>query len=150
MPAPHRLLALAVFLLLGHAPFASGQPTYKLEVKPEHKPAATLKWQGGKFVRSDVADDPGFRLQVHFKKDGKSVAVVEARASKEVAPPPTLAPGNYTVVLELFYPNYKAGTAPKGTYKPVSNLLAFRIEAGPPARVVLVEPPKKEIPAPKR
>jgi hypothetical protein len=147
MPAPCRLL-LALALLAG-APFAAAQPTYKLEVKPDQKPAATLAWRAGKFARSDVADDPGFRLQLHFRKGGKTAAVVEARAHKQVAPP-ALAPGDYTVVLELFYPNYKGGTGPKGVYKPVSNVLAFRVEAGKPPRITPLGPAKKDGPAPKR
>ena len=61
-----------------------------------------------------------------------------------------LTPGTYTVVLELFYPNYRGGTGPKGVYKPVSNVLTYQISAGAPPRITVVESPKKDGPAPKR
>jgi hypothetical protein len=151
MPALPRPLfvGLALLLLLGTAPDGPAQPTYKLDVKPNLKPLATLELKAGKFVRSAVRDDPGFRLQYHFKKDGKTIAVVEARAATEASPLVT-APGTYTVVLELFYPNYRGGNGPKGVYKPVSNVLTYQISAGTPPRIALVEPPKKDKPAPKR
>ena len=32
---------------------------------------------GKQVVRSAISDDPGFRVQYHFKKDSQTVAVVE-------------------------------------------------------------------------
>jgi hypothetical protein len=137
------LLGLAAALAVGLA-VARGQPTYKLDVKPHLKPLATLVLKDGKLRRTAVKDDPGFRLQYHFRKDGKSVAVVEARSNPTLAVPQKQA-GTYSVVLELFYPAYKGGTAQKGEFRPVSNVVYFRVEpeAKPdaPAKVVAVEPP---------
>src|SRR5260370_1368140 len=122
--ARHLLLVvgLAPLLALGLAPDIAAQPTYKLDVKPDLKPLATVELKAGQFVRSEVRDDPGFRLQYHFKKDGKTLALVDARAQPS-ASPPALTPGTSPVVLELFYPNYTGGMAPKGMYKPVSDVL---------------------------
>jgi hypothetical protein len=93
-------------------------------------------------TRSAVTDDPGFRLQYDFKKDGKTVATAEARAATTLGIPQKEA-GTYTVVLELFYPAYKGGTQQKGEFRPISNVLTFRIEAGAkagdPVKVVPVD-----------
>src|SRR5579871_1885624 len=121
------------------------QPTYKLDVKPHLKPLATLKLVGARLNRSAVQDDPGFRLQYHFRKDGKTVATVQARAHPAVDILQKMA-GTYTVVLELFYPAYRGGTQQKGEFKPISNVVTFRIELGAkpndPVRVVFIEPPR--------
>src|SRR5262245_8789145 len=147
---PRKLAAVLVAFLLLQAP-ASAQPTYKFDVKPDLKPRATLSLDGARVLRTAVADDPGFRLQYHFKKDGKSVATPEARSETRVEVP-AKEPGTYTVVLELFHPAYKGGTAQKGEFKPVSNVLTFRVEAaakpGVPVRVVAVETPAPPSPAP--
>src|SRR2546423_1290661 len=138
LPRPsHLLLAgLAPLLVLLAGPPAPAQPTYKLDVKPDLKPLATLQLKAGKFTRSEVRDDPGFRLQYHFKKDGKTLALVEGRAQVEVSPPgPALTAGTYTVVPELFYPNYRAGTGPNGVSKPISNVLTYRLAARTPPAV---------------
>jgi hypothetical protein len=123
---------------------AVAQPTYKLGVKPDLKPLATLKFDGDQLKRSDLSDDPGFRMQYHFKKDGKSAAEVEARATPELKVPLKEA-GTYTVVLELFYPAYKGGGAQKGEFKAVSNVLTFKWEPGArpdqPGKITLIEPP---------
>jgi hypothetical protein len=132
---------LVAFLLV--PPSANAQPTYKLDVKPDLKPRATLSLDGNRVVRTAVTDDPGFRLQYHFKKDGKTLATPEARAETRVEAP-VKEPGTYAVVLELFHPAYKGGTAQKGEFKPVSNVLMFRAEAGKPGepmRFVAVEIP---------
>ena len=83
------LVGLAPLFVLGVAPEVRAQPTYKLDVKPNLKPLATLELKAGKFVRSEVKDDPGFRLQYHFKKDGKTVSQVEARSSDALDVPVT-------------------------------------------------------------
>jgi hypothetical protein len=133
-------------VLFGCLCSARAQPTYKLDVKVHLKPLATLTLKGDKLSRSGVKDDPGFRLQYHFKKDGKTVTAVEARSNPTLTIPQKQA-GTYTVVLELFYPAYKGGTAQKGEFKPVSNVVTFRVEAGAkptdPVKVVFIEPPKK-------
>src|SRR5438445_9730264 len=101
---------------------AAAQPTYRLEVRPFVKPQATLTLEGHKVKRSTVKDDPGFRLQYHIKKDGKTLSTVEARAQPVLEVPQKDA-GTYSVVLELFYPTYKPGNAQKGQFKPISNVL---------------------------
>ncbi len=126
---------------------AAAQPTYKLGVKPDLKPLATLKFEGNVLKRTDVQDDPGFRLQYHFKKDAKTVTQVDARATPDAAVPLKEA-GTYTVVLELFYPAYKGGGAQKGEFKPISSVLTFRWEPGAtpdqPGRATLIETPPPE------
>jgi hypothetical protein len=135
---------LAIPLLLFPCVLAQAQPTYKLEVKPDLKPEAKLQLDGARVTRSAVKDDPGFRLQYDFQKDGKTVATAEARAAAALDVPLKEA-GTYTVVLELFYPAYKGGTQQKGEFKPVSNVLSFRIEpgarAGDPVKIVPVATP---------
>jgi len=120
------------------------QPTYKLEGKPELKPLATLQLDRGRLSRSAVQEDPGFRLQYHFKKDDKTLSTVEAR-SQPVLDIPHKETGTYTVVLELFYPAYKGGNQQKGEFKPISKVLTYRVEPGAkpedPVKVQLVEPP---------
>jgi hypothetical protein len=138
------LALLAGLLLCG--PVAA-QPTYKLDVKPELRPRAFLSLSGKQVARTTLSDDPGFRLQYHFKKAGKTVAVVEARSADKVNLP-SVEPGVYTVALELFYPAYKGGTAQKGEFRAVSPVIAYRVVAGnPPSIVVLPLPPSPALEA---
>jgi hypothetical protein len=142
---------LAVLCALTVTSQVRAQPTYKLDVKAHLKPLATLQVDGTSIRRSDVKDDPGFRLQYHFQKDGKTLATVEGRSRTTVELPGKEA-GTYTVVLELFYPAYRGGTQQKGQFKPISHVLTYRIEGGAkpddPIKVTPVEtpppaPPKK-------
>jgi hypothetical protein len=128
--------ALAALLCL--ATSAQAQPTYKLDVKPELKPVAAVRLDGNQIARSAVLDDPGFRLQFHVRRDGKTVATIEAR-SQEKVDVPQAEPGVYTVTLELFYPAYKGGAAQKGEFKAISNVLTYRVESA--EKVAVVNPP---------
>jgi hypothetical protein len=130
-------LALALLLLLVSAAAVRAQPTYRLDVKNELKPRATLTLSGEMITRSAVRDDPGFRLQYHFRKDGKTVTTLNARGDTRVRLP-SLEAGTYTVALELFHPGYKGGTGLKGQFKSVSDVLTYRIEAGKPAKITVV------------
>jgi hypothetical protein len=120
------------------------QPTYKLDVKPELRPKASLALNANQLLRTDLLDDPGFRLQYHFKKDGKTVEAVEARSTPVFALAHKEA-GAYTVVLELFHPAYKGGMDQKGAYRPVSNVLLYRFEPGNPAKVTLLDDGKPRL-----
>jgi hypothetical protein len=144
LPRPPARLVLALVTAAWLATSAAAQPTYKLDVKPDLKPQATLTLDGGRLTRSALKDDPGFRLQYHFKKDGKDLDTAEARSNPTLDVPQKEA-GTYTVVLDLFYPAYKGGTAQKGEFKAVSNVLTYRVEPGAkpgdPSKVVLVETP---------
>jgi len=122
-------LLLALACLFGHTAVGLAQPTYKLEVKPNLKPLAKLELKGTRIVRTAVKDDPGFRLQYHFKKNGKSLKTVEARANPALDIPDKTA-GTYSVVLELFYPAYKGGDKQKGEFKAISNEITYRVESG--------------------
>ena len=115
-------LALAVCAALLSAQAGVAQPTYKLGVKPDLTPHAVLQLEGSKVVRSEVQEDPGFRLQYHVMRDGKSLSVVEARTTSTIDLPAQGA-GTYIVTLELFYPGYKTGTVQKGYFKAISNVL---------------------------
>ncbi len=117
---------LVLVCLVASAPLAGAQPTYKLGVPPHLKPQAVLALEGHRLTRSAIKDDPGFRLQWHFLKDGKTVATLDGRALTTVASPKK-EPGVYAVVLELFYPSYKPGKEQKGQFKPISNLLIYRV-----------------------
>jgi hypothetical protein len=134
----------SVLLLFLCGSYLAAQPTYRLEVRPFVKPQASLTLEGSKVKRSMVKDDPGFRLQYHIKKDGKTLSTVEARSQPALDLPQKDA-GTYSVVLELFYPTYKPGNAQKGQFKAISNVLTYRLTPGPkpgaPAKIQLVEPP---------
>src|SRR5262249_38012193 len=101
-----RRVALSALAWLALAAPAFAQPTYKLDVKADLQPRAVLRLADRQVSRSALSDDPGFRLQYHFQKDGKTVATVEGR-SKTAVDLPSVEPGVYTVALELFYPAYK-------------------------------------------
>jgi hypothetical protein len=135
---PSRPLLAALLALLFAGPVLA-QPTYRLDARRGLKPRATLTLSDGKLKRSAVTDDPGFRLQFHFRKDGKTIATPEARA-KPAVPLPRTEPGIYTVVLELFHPASKGGTASKGEFKAISGVLTYRVESPRPLRVSIVPP----------
>jgi hypothetical protein len=79
--------------------------------------------------RTAVKDDPGFRLQYAIQRDGKPLEPIEARAGMTVDLPRKDA-GTYTAVLELFHPSYKPGSAQKGQFKAISNVLAYKVLPG--------------------
>jgi hypothetical protein len=133
-----RRFTLAVAFLLVCITGAQAQPTYKLGVKPDLKPQATLQLEGGRVTRSDVADDPGFRLQYHIQKAGKTLALVDARASKAVDLPQS-EPGVYGVTLELFHPDYKGGNAQKGGFRPISNVILYLAYKDASGKVVVTD-----------
>lgn len=139
-----RVGCVAVFFFAVRGP-VFGQPTYRLDVKPHLNPLATIKLEGLRMSRSGVQEDPGFRLQYHFRKDGKTVATIDAR-SQPAAEIPTKEAGLYSAALELFYPAYKGGNQQKGEFKAISETITYRVEApakaGDPVKVTLVEPPK--------
>ena len=112
---------VAGIVLVFAAP-ALAQPTFKLGVPPHLQPQATIKLDGNRIARSPVKDDPGFRLQFHVQKDGKTLADLDARASASIDVLKK-EPGVYTVALELFYPSYKPGKEQKGHFLPISDSL---------------------------
>jgi hypothetical protein len=134
----------AVLLVCFGCPYLAAQPTYRLEVRPFIRPQATLTLEGTNVKRSGVKDDPGFRLQYHIKKDGKTLSTVEARSQPALELPRKDA-GTYSVVLEIFYPTYKGGSGQKGQFKAISNVLTYRLTPGTKpglaAKIQLVEPP---------
>jgi hypothetical protein len=138
--------ALVVTGWLCGASLVCAQPTYKLDVKPEFRPRARVSIDSGQVRRTPVANDPGFRLQFHVQKEGKSVAALNARPHL-TAELPMLEPGLYTVALEVFYPGYRGGTAQKGEFRIISNLLTFRVDPGTPPKLTPVAvPPPTAIP----
>src|SRR5438445_2671278 len=116
---------VAGIVLVFAAP-ALAQPTFKLGVPPHLQPQATIKLDGNRIARSPVKDDPGFRLQFHVQKDGKTLADLDARASASIDVLKK-EPGVYTVALELFYPSYKPGKEQKGHFLPISDSLTYRV-----------------------
>jgi hypothetical protein len=120
---------LAALIGLASLTTASAQPAFKLGVRPEFAPKAEIKLEDGRVVRTAVANDPGFRLLINIKNDGKSVATIEARSAASIDLP-IKEPGNYTVALELFFPTFKTGGAQKGEFKTISNVLACKFEDG--------------------
>src|SRR5262249_37454712 len=115
---------------------------YKLDAKRDLKPSATLTLADGQATRSAVTDDPGYRLQFHFKKDGKTIATPEARSESSVALP-TTGPGTYSVTLELFYPSYKGSSQRKREFKPISESITYEVDQQKPLKVSVVRPQKK-------
>src|SRR5688572_27837240 len=81
-PMPRILFIVGITLVLAQP--AWPQPTFKLGVDAHVFPTATLKVEGLRLTRSTVKDDPGFKLQFHILKDGKSLQIVNARASESV------------------------------------------------------------------
>ena len=78
-----------------------------MEQKFDGTPLAELRVDGKKIVRSDVDNDWGLRLQWKVMKDGKQVAVSNARVG-DTFEPADLKPGKYDVVLEMWkYVSYK-------------------------------------------
>lgn len=143
------VLLLASLLLDAPSVDLAAQPTYKLDVKPHLKPLAAIKLADGKISRTDLDDDPGFRLQYHIKQlDGKSVSTIEARSNPSVAIP-TAAAGSYTIVLELFYPAYKGGTSQKGEFKEVSNVIAYKVDNGKISPIELRRQKNRQNPRPR-
>jgi hypothetical protein len=140
---PARLLLAAVLSLLA-VRGATAQPAYKLDAKRDLKPSAKLSLAEGKVTRSAVADDPGYRLQFHFKKDGKTIATPEARSETSVALPATEV-GTYSVTLELFFPSYKTGKQRKGEFKPISEPITYKVEQQKPLKVSVVRSEKKSL-----
>lgn len=134
--------AIALLWLACAATDGRAQPTYKNDVRPNLKPHATLRLAGNKLSHGGVKDDPGFRLQYHFKKNAASVTTVEGRSNPSLDVP-TLEAGVYTVVLELFYPAYKGGAQQKGEFKTISNVVTYRVEAagkpGEPVKATLLD-----------
>jgi len=140
------IVAIAGLIHNSTLPDLAGQPTYKLDVKPHLNPLSTLKLDASRVTRTELTDDPGFRLQWHIKQaDGKSVAVTDARAVA-VLDLPVKTAGTFSVVLELFYPAYKGGPAQKGEFKPVSNVLTYKVDAG---KIILLETPAPKTATPK-
>src|SRR5688572_433420 len=122
------ITATLILLISGWEPKeAAGQPTYKLEVKTNLRPLTIIKFEGAKLSRTPVKDDPGFRLQWHFKKDGKTLQVTEARSQPELEIPDK-TPGVYSVVVEMFNPSYKTGDLQKGQFKPASDELVYEVK----------------------
>ncbi|MFO0967722.1 MAG: hypothetical protein U0793_19340 [Gemmataceae bacterium] len=129
--------AFALFLLPS---LAAAQPTYKLGVDSHVYPGAVLKLEGARLSRGAVKDDPGFRLQFHVLKDGKSLQTKNARL-EDAIDLPTKEPGDYAAVLELFYPAYKGGSETKGQFKAISPYLLYNVSApGGPIKTLTREP----------
>src|SRR5581483_2681545 len=104
----------------------TAQPTYKLGVQENLVPAAEITLKGKMLSRSAVNNDPGFNLQYHFYKDGKPLESINARA-KAAVEVPMKDSGLFAVVLEVFYPAYKGGPGPRGQFRAVSNILAYKV-----------------------
>lgn len=129
---------LVAFLAMSTGPSVQAQPTFKLSVKPDLAPHATLTLDGTRITRTPINDDPGFRIQYHFMKDGKTIAAVEARGNLAIDLPHK-EPGMYVVFLELFYPAYKGGNVQKGGFKSISNVVTIYAYKAPDGDVRLLD-----------
>ena len=93
-------------------------------------PRAELRLDGRTVVRTDVTNDWGLQLLWVVRRDGKPVSKAQARTAATFTPP-TLPPGKYEVVLQMWkYVNYAKGpdgefTASK--YVDVSNAVAYDV-----------------------
>jgi hypothetical protein len=81
-----------------------------MEQKFETLPQATIRLEGRRVVRGDVANDWGLRLQWEIRRDGKVIATPAARAEINYEYPEA-KPGKYEIVLQMWkYVDYRKGT----------------------------------------
>ena len=77
-----------------------------MEQRFEGTPQATIRLEGRRLIRSEVANDWGLRLQWEIKRNGQVVATVNARPDLAYEHVDT-APGAYEIVLQMWrYVNY--------------------------------------------
>ena len=101
-----------------------------MEQRFEGTPLATVRLEGRRLVRSEVANDWGLRLQWEIRRNGQVVATVNARPDLAYAHPDT-APGTYEIVLQMWrYVNYTknpAGEFTASQFIVVSNRVTYTI-----------------------
>jgi hypothetical protein len=101
-----------------------------MEQKFEGTPRATLRLEGRRVQRSDVAHDWGTRLQWEVRRGGQVIATAPARAELSYEHPET-TPGTYEIVLQMWhYINYAknpAGEFTASKYVEVSNKVSYTI-----------------------
>ena len=101
-----------------------------MEQKFDGAPAAEIRLEGRKVIRTDVTNDWGLMLQWQISRDGQVVASVPARADYAYEHPET-TPGKYEVVLQMWkYLDYKKSTAGEFTnskFIDVSNKVEYQV-----------------------
>ncbi|WP_020475460.1 hypothetical protein [Zavarzinella formosa] len=101
-----------------------------MEQKFEVVPKAELRLEGRKVVRTPVANDWGLRLQWVVTRDGKVIAMPNARLG-DTLEHPDKTPGKYEVVLQMWkYVNYKKnadGEFTDSKFIDISNKVAYTI-----------------------
>ncbi len=101
-----------------------------MEQKFEGTPSATLRLEGRRVVRSEVANDWGLRLQWEVRRNGQVVATAPAR-SDVAYEHPDATPGTYEIVLQMWkYVNYAKnpnGEFTASRFIDVSNKVTYKI-----------------------
>ncbi|MBI2804402.1 MAG: hypothetical protein HYX68_05385 [Planctomycetes bacterium] len=101
-----------------------------MEQRFEGTPQATIRLEGRRLIRSEVSNDWGLLLRWEIKRNGQVVATVNARPDMRYEHPDT-APGEYTVVLQMWrYVNYAKnaqGEFTQSRFVNVSNVVTYRI-----------------------
>jgi hypothetical protein len=101
-----------------------------MEQKFEGTPAAEIRLDGRKVIRSDVTNDWGLRLQWEIKRDGQVVATPPARADVCYEHADS-TPGAYEIVLQMWkYVDYKKdkdGNFTNSKFIEISNRVSYTI-----------------------
>ena len=101
-----------------------------MEQRFEGTPHAAIRLEGRRLIRTEVSNDWGLRLQWEIRRDGRVVALVNARPDLAYEHPDT-APGTYEVVLQKWrYVNYAknpAGEFTTSTFMVISNRVTYTI-----------------------
>jgi hypothetical protein len=91
----------------------------------EGTPAAEIRLEGRRAVRTEVSNDWATRLQWRVSRDGQVLARPQARLEPAYEHPDQ-TPGTYEIVLEMWkYEGYKSGC--QGQYIEVSNKVSYTI-----------------------
>jgi len=101
-----------------------------MEQRFEGTPHAAIHLEGRRLIRSEVSNDWGLRLQWEIRRDGRVVALVNARPDLAYEHPDT-APGTYEVVLQMWrYVNYAknpTGEFTTSAFITISNRVTYTI-----------------------
>jgi hypothetical protein len=96
----------------------------------EGTPAAEIRLDGRKVIRSDVVHDWGLRLQWQISRDGQVLATPPARAELAYEHPDS-TPGTYEIVLQMWkYVDYKKdkdGQFLNSKFVDVSNKVSYTV-----------------------
>ena len=101
-----------------------------MEQRFEVPPRATIRLEGRRVTRSEVAGDWGLRLQWQIRRNGQVIATPPARAETSYEHPDN-TPGTYEIVLQMWkYVDYRKrpdGEFVNSRYIDISNRVTYTI-----------------------